>query len=240
MVVVVLMGVVNIVGVVGTQGKHSVECNIEGEALVEVVEEVVVEKVAEKEPGVVGVVEFVGVEAAFGDRRWRGLLVGPQCRVGLRTFFGSPFPAFNSPLQICTGLHGFLFFLFTNPCFFFLGFAGGTEVVGVSIAADAGTAGAVALLDVGSAAAGLSASVPCFSGHLSPSPLVAWLLGPVLGLSSLFGGGGGGCCSCCCCCALLRCLRSSGGKTWQYGLIVYSPITKGVGFPPSLSSADLH
>ena len=71
-VVVVVMGVVNIVGVVGTQGEHSEECNIEGETLAEVVGEVVVRRVAEKEPGAVGGLELVGGEAAFGDMRWRG------------------------------------------------------------------------------------------------------------------------------------------------------------------------
>ena len=99
--------------VVGAQRENSFECNIEGEALAEMVEEVVVvEKKAEKETGVVDVVELVGGESAFLDKRWRGLLVGPQDRVVLRTFFGSPFPAVLSPLQICTGLHGFLLFLF--------------------------------------------------------------------------------------------------------------------------------
>ena len=49
-VVVVVMGVVNIVGVVATQGEHSEECNIEEGTLAEVVGEVVVRRVAEKEP----------------------------------------------------------------------------------------------------------------------------------------------------------------------------------------------
>ncbi len=49
-VVMLVMGVVNIVGVVTSQGEHSEECNIEGGTLPEVVGEVVVRKVAEKEP----------------------------------------------------------------------------------------------------------------------------------------------------------------------------------------------
>ena len=49
-IVVVVMGVVNIVGVVATQGGgHSEECNVEG-TLAEVVGEVVVRRVAEEEP----------------------------------------------------------------------------------------------------------------------------------------------------------------------------------------------
>ena len=91
----VVMGVVvvvNIVGFVGAQREISVECNIEGEALVEMVEEKLVEKKAEKEPGVVDGVELVGGETAFVDKRWRGLLVGPQGRLVLRTFFWQPLP----------------------------------------------------------------------------------------------------------------------------------------------------
>ena len=37
MIVVVVMGVVNIVGVVATEGEHSEECNVEGGTLAEVV-----------------------------------------------------------------------------------------------------------------------------------------------------------------------------------------------------------
>ncbi len=63
LVVGVVMGVVvvvNTVGVVVAPRENSVECNIGAEALAEMVEEVVVEKKAEKEPGVVDVVELVG------------------------------------------------------------------------------------------------------------------------------------------------------------------------------------
>ena len=111
-VVVVVMGVVNIVEVVGTPEEHLEECNIEWGALVDVVGEVVVGKVVEKEPRVVDDLELVGGEAAFGGMRWRGLLVGPQCRVVLHIFFGSPFPAISTSLEVCVGLHRFLFFLF--------------------------------------------------------------------------------------------------------------------------------
>ena len=45
-----VMGVVNIVGVVATQGGHSEECNVEEGTLAEVVGEVVVRRVAEEEP----------------------------------------------------------------------------------------------------------------------------------------------------------------------------------------------
>ena len=89
-VVVVVMGVVNIVGVVGTQGEYSEECNIEGETLVEVIGEVVVKRGAEKEPRAVGVLELVGGEAAFGDMRWRGPPMGPQCRTVPHTFLAAP------------------------------------------------------------------------------------------------------------------------------------------------------
>ena len=49
-------------------------------------------KVVEKEPRLVDDLELVGGEAAFGDMRWRGLLVGPQCRVVLHIFFWQPLP----------------------------------------------------------------------------------------------------------------------------------------------------
>ena len=62
------------------------ECSIEGEAVSEVVEEVVVKTVVENEAGVVYVVELVGGETAFGGKRWRGLLMEPQGRVALITF----------------------------------------------------------------------------------------------------------------------------------------------------------
>ena len=84
--------VVNIVGVVGAQREISVECNIEGEALAEMVEEVLVEKEAEKGPGVVDAVELVGGEDSLGDEHWRGLLVGVQGKVVLRTFSLQPLP----------------------------------------------------------------------------------------------------------------------------------------------------
>ena len=76
-VVMEVLVVVNIVGVVGAQREISVECNIEGEELAEMVEEVVVEKEAKKEPGVVDVMELVGGDDSLGDERWRGFLVGP-------------------------------------------------------------------------------------------------------------------------------------------------------------------
>ena len=47
------------------------ECSIEGEAVSEVVEEVVVKTVVENETRVVHVVELVGGETAFGGKRWR-------------------------------------------------------------------------------------------------------------------------------------------------------------------------
>ena len=115
-VVVVVMGVVNIVGDVGAPGEHFEECNIEGGALAEVVGEVVVGKVVEKEPKWVDDLELVGGEAAFGGMRWRGLLVGPQCRVVQHIFSRSPFPAVSSSLEVCVGLHRFLFFLFWFFC----------------------------------------------------------------------------------------------------------------------------
>ena len=64
-VVVVVMGVVKIVGVVATQREHSEECNIEEGTLAEVVGEVVVRRVAEKEPAVVSALELVGGGAAL-------------------------------------------------------------------------------------------------------------------------------------------------------------------------------
>ena len=87
-VVVVVMVVVNIVGVVGTQGEHSEECNIEEGTLAEVVGEVVVRRVAEKEPKVVPALELVGGEAAFGDMHLKGL----RCRKVLHTLFWQPLP----------------------------------------------------------------------------------------------------------------------------------------------------
>ena len=106
-VVVVVIGVVNIVGVVGTQGGHSEECNIEEGTLGEVVGEVVVRRVAEKEPEVVPVLELVGGEAAFGDMRLKGLPMGPQCRTVLHTLFWQPLPR-------CLV---FFLSLLTFPCF---------------------------------------------------------------------------------------------------------------------------
>ena len=91
-VVMEVLVVVNIVGVVGAQREISFEYNIEAEALAEMVEEVEVEKKAEKEPVVVDVMELVGREPAFVDKNWRDLLVGPQSRVVLRTFFWQPLP----------------------------------------------------------------------------------------------------------------------------------------------------
>ena len=96
-----------VVVVVGTQGEHSEECNIEEGTLAEVVGEVVVRRVAEKEPEVVPVLELVGGEAAFGDMRLKGLPMGPHCRTVLHTLFWQPLPR-------C------LFFflsLLTFPCF---------------------------------------------------------------------------------------------------------------------------
>ena len=119
-VLVVVMGVVNVVGVVG-----------EG-TLAGVVGEVVVRRVAEKEPEVV----LVGGEAAFGDMRLKGLPMGPQCRMVLHTLFWQPLPRclfffLGSLMFPC--FHGL-------PCcwvFFFLlnvGDTGGTGVVVVDFA----------------------------------------------------------------------------------------------------------
>ena len=93
-----VVGVVNIVGVLGAQGEHSVEYSIDGEAVVGVVEEVLVKKEVEKEAGVVNAVELVGGETVFGDKRWRGLLVDPQGRVALSTFFSGSLLAISPPL----------------------------------------------------------------------------------------------------------------------------------------------
>ena len=110
-VVVVVMGVVNIVGVVGAQGEHSEECNIEEGTLAEVVGEVVVRRVAEKEPEVVPELELVGGEAAFGDMHLKGLLMGLRCRKVLHTLFWQPLP--RCPFFLSSSLrfpcfHGFL------------------------------------------------------------------------------------------------------------------------------------
>ena len=114
-VVVVVMGVVNIVGVVATQGEHSEECNIEEGTLAEVVGEVVVRRVAEKETEEVQVLELVGGEAAFGDKRLKGLLMGLQCRTVLHTHFWQPLPRclfFFLNLSRFPCFHG-------HPCCFF-------------------------------------------------------------------------------------------------------------------------
>ena len=91
-VVVVVMGVVKIVGVVATQREHSEECNIEEGTLAEVVGEVVVRRVAEKEPAVVSALELVGGEAAFGDVHLKSLPMGLQCRKVLHAHFWQPPP----------------------------------------------------------------------------------------------------------------------------------------------------
>ena len=79
-------------GVVATQGEHSEECNIEEGTLAEVVGEVVVRRVAEKEPEVVPALEHVGGEAAFWDMHLKGLLMGLRCRKVLHTLFWQPLP----------------------------------------------------------------------------------------------------------------------------------------------------
>ena len=59
--------------------------------------EVVVEKVVEKEMGVVSAVELVEGEAVFEERRWRSLPRDPQSRVALNTFYWQlPFCYFSS------------------------------------------------------------------------------------------------------------------------------------------------
>ena len=88
----VVMGVVNIVGVVATQGEHSEECNIEEGTLAEVVGEVVVRRVSEKEPEVVLALELVGEEAAFGGMHLKGLPMGLRCRKVLHILFWQPPP----------------------------------------------------------------------------------------------------------------------------------------------------
>ena len=100
----------------------------------------------------VDVVELVGGEAAFVNKFWRGLLVGPQGRVVLRTFFSSPFPAVLSPLQIVL--------VFMGSCFFFLSFCGEIILVSsdVGVSADAGTAGDIVFLGIGSTAVGFLVS----------------------------------------------------------------------------------
>ena len=137
MVVVMVMGVVNIVGVVAAQGEHSEECNIEEGTLAQVVGEVVVRRVAEKEPEVVPALELVGGEAAFGDMHLKGLLMGLRCRKVLHTLFWQPLPRclffFSSSLTFPC-FHGlpccwfFFFFFFIN-----VGDTGDTGVVDVAV-----------------------------------------------------------------------------------------------------------
>ena len=117
-VVVVVMGVVKIVGVVATQGEHSEECNIEEGTLAQVVGEVVVRRVAEKEPAVVSALELVGAEAAFGDVHLKGLPMGLRCRKVLHALFWQPPPRclfFFSSLWLFPCFHGL-------PCFFSFSF----------------------------------------------------------------------------------------------------------------------
>ena len=183
-VVMEVLVVVNIVGVVGAQREISFEYNIEAEALAEMVEEVEVEKKAEKEPGVVDVMELVGREPAFVDKNWRDLLVGHQSRVVLRTFFWQPLPHcpfYSSDLYWSSWIPAFSFWVFLVEIVVV------TNDVGVS--ADAGTAGDIVFLGVGSTAVGFLVSVFCFGGgevvpvwgpflfpsHLSPFLLVDWL-----------------------------------------------------------------
>ena len=112
-VVVVVMGVVKIVGVVATQREHSEECNIEEGTLAEVVGEVVVRRVAEKEPAVVSALELVGGGAAFGDVHLKGLLKGLLCRKVLHALFWQPPPRclfFFSSLLLFPCFHGLLWF----------------------------------------------------------------------------------------------------------------------------------
>ena len=115
-VVVVVMAVVKIVGVVASQREHSEECNIEEGTLAEVVGEVVVRRVAEKEPAVVSALELVGEGSAFGDVHLKGLPKGLRCRKVLHALFGSPLPAVSSSFQVCCCFHVFMvsfgFFLF--------------------------------------------------------------------------------------------------------------------------------
>ena len=108
-VLVVVMGVVNIVGVVGAQGEGT---------LAEVVGEVVVRRVAEKEPGAVGGLELVGGEAAFVGMRWRGPPMGPQCRTVPHTFFWQPLPRCLSFSLNCSWFPCFQCFL----CLLFFSF----------------------------------------------------------------------------------------------------------------------
>ena len=106
-VVVVVMGVEKIVGVVATQGEHSEECNIEVGALAEVVGEVVVRRVAEKEPGLVSALRLIGGEAAFGDMHLKGLPMGLWCRKVLHALF------WQSPPRCLF----FFLSLWSFPCF---------------------------------------------------------------------------------------------------------------------------
>ena len=79
--------------------------------MAEVVGEVVVRRVAEKEPEVVPALELVRGKAAFGDMHLKGLLMGLRCRKVLHTLFWQPLPAVFSSFQVCSRFHVFMVFL---------------------------------------------------------------------------------------------------------------------------------